>query len=614
VPRRYTGLRWYSDTTEAARPVLTLVKQMILPFGDEGYFVVNVQVSALRQMVESMLDSKISDIDVYDQNGVYLFGNHKAGMTAGSRHSSAARALTKVTSAYTGWTGESNFADKRLFDFFSALNYFWIGIGVLALLAGGLWILYITWKSYQPIQSIISHITPYSPVTDNAPAPEAAAGDEFQIIEAGIRRLIEKSIHAEKQNEANKVYLSQHFMQEFLEGHLSITSVHWKEELRQYGLDPEGSGFVVIVVEIDHYGDFCKTYNVRDQGLMKFVIANVFKELCQTRHVSVWAEWTDARRLSALLPYRAEHAAPAEIAEATVQWVAGHLSFTVTAGIGEPVERLEEAPSSYEDALEALQYKATLGGGRVLDHAALGRPPRPKEMYKHLQSIRSITQSFRLGDDEWQDVFTGMFRVMEAEMLPKDELINAMNYMIYQMYRESMELSEELHEVWERNLSEFQTILRETDTLPELEKVLREMLTRTANQLRAIREQKQHYQLLGEMKAYLEAHFADPDLSLTSLSDRFNLHPNYLSRLFKEEFGEKFVDYVTKLRIARAKKLLEETDLSVQEVAASVGYNLPVSFIRVFKKHVGTTPGDYRKGESLRRLPQEPAQGRGEIR
>ncbi len=53
------------------------------------------------------------------------------------------------------------------------------------------------------------------------------------------------------------------------------------------------------------------------------------------------------------------------------------------------------------------------------------------------------------------------------------------------------------------------------------------------------------------------------------LGDQFNLSSKYLSQLFKEEFGEKFIDYVTKLRIEKAKKLLRETDRSIQEVAES---------------------------------------------
>ncbi|MNI14765.1 HTH-type transcriptional regulator YesS [compost metagenome] len=79
------------------------------------------------------------------------------------------------------------------------------------------------------------------------------------------------------------------------------------------------------------------------------------------------------------------------------------------------------------------------------------------------------------------------------------------------------------------------------------------------------------------------------------LSERFKLTPNYLSRLFKEEFGEKFIDYLAGLRIEQAKYLLVTTSEAIQEIAGRVGYTHTFSFIRVFKKLVGRTPGDYRK-------------------
>ncbi|MNT89967.1 HTH-type transcriptional regulator YesS [compost metagenome] len=73
------------------------------------------------------------------------------------------------------------------------------------------------------------------------------------------------------------------------------------------------------------------------------------------------------------------------------------------------------------------------------------------------------------------------------------------------------------------------------------------------------------------------------------------MNASSLSTLFKEEFGEKFVVYLCQVRMEHAKGLLRGTSLSVQEIAEKVGYLHQMSFIRAFKKLIGTTPGDYRK-------------------
>lgn len=85
------------------------------------------------------------------------------------------------------------------------------------------------------------------------------------------------------------------------------------------------------------------------------------------------------------------------------------------------------------------------------------------------------------------------------------------------------------------------------------------------------------------------------DLSLDEVSRQLDLSPYYFSKLFKEETGCNFVEYVTRLRIKKAKELLAGGDCSVKEVCLEVGYGDPNYFSRIFKKNVGVTPTEYRE-------------------
>lgn len=94
--------------------------------------------------------------------------------------------------------------------------------------------------------------------------------------------------------------------------------------------------------------------------------------------------------------------------------------------------------------------------------------------------------------------------------------------------------------------------------------------------------------------AYLQAHFRQ-DLSLDHLADRMNLHPNYISSLFKKETGHTFVNYLNTMRIQEAQKqLMTQGDLPVSVIGQQVGYDNKHYFTKVFKKYTGTTPGAYR--------------------
>jgi len=94
--------------------------------------------------------------------------------------------------------------------------------------------------------------------------------------------------------------------------------------------------------------------------------------------------------------------------------------------------------------------------------------------------------------------------------------------------------------------------------------------------------------------SYIDQHYCE-DITLKEVADHVHLNPSYLSTLFKEELGMSFTDYITKVRIQRAKQLLLTTDLNITEVAESVGYNTAKYFNRVFKDHVNMTPSMFRK-------------------
>lgn len=95
---------------------------------------------------------------------------------------------------------------------------------------------------------------------------------------------------------------------------------------------------------------------------------------------------------------------------------------------------------------------------------------------------------------------------------------------------------------------------------------------------------------------YIQTHYQT--VTLPILSSKFNYTPPYLSKIIKEATGSTFEIIVQNLRIAEAKKLLSETDMSVERIAFKVGYNSADHFYRVFKKNQGISPLQFRKKSS----------------
>ena len=96
------------------------------------------------------------------------------------------------------------------------------------------------------------------------------------------------------------------------------------------------------------------------------------------------------------------------------------------------------------------------------------------------------------------------------------------------------------------------------------------------------------------VKSYINDNYAQ-DISLDDVSRLVDISPYYFSKLFKQEVGENFIEYLTRTRITHAMRLLEDSRYSIKEVCLMCGYSDPNYFSRIFKKYEGMTPSEYRE-------------------
>lgn len=99
------------------------------------------------------------------------------------------------------------------------------------------------------------------------------------------------------------------------------------------------------------------------------------------------------------------------------------------------------------------------------------------------------------------------------------------------------------------------------------------------------------------LEKYIEQHYMDQELCLEKMASDLNISSNYLSRQFKEKVGQNFIDYLAAVRVEKAKVLLTNTCLSIEEICKKVGLSSRVTFNRMFNKIEGVSPNTYRNAE-----------------
>lgn len=99
--------------------------------------------------------------------------------------------------------------------------------------------------------------------------------------------------------------------------------------------------------------------------------------------------------------------------------------------------------------------------------------------------------------------------------------------------------------------------------------------------------------------AYIQGHYASPELSIDEVAKAVYVSPNYLSRMFKSQVGCSILEYIRNIRLEQAKLILQHSDKNASQVAKNVGYHDRTYFSKVFKQIIGVSPNEYRRKRLL---------------
>lgn len=101
--------------------------------------------------------------------------------------------------------------------------------------------------------------------------------------------------------------------------------------------------------------------------------------------------------------------------------------------------------------------------------------------------------------------------------------------------------------------------------------------------------------IVESVVAYINCNYGNSDMTLPDICGHFNISHSYLCKIFKNSYNCSVKNYIIKTRINEACRLLETTDMGIQEIAYAVGFSDSIHFMKTFKNHIHKTPTNYRK-------------------
>jgi two-component system, response regulator YesN len=107
--------------------------------------------------------------------------------------------------------------------------------------------------------------------------------------------------------------------------------------------------------------------------------------------------------------------------------------------------------------------------------------------------------------------------------------------------------------------------------------------------------------VIVKAREYIDLNFSTADISLYSTAAHVGISPNHLSTVFAQETGENFIEYLTRIRIEKAKQLLSDTSMKSANIAYETGFSDPHYFSYIFKKNTGLSPREFRLKEQIKK-------------
>ena len=383
------------------------------------------------------------------------------------------------------------------------------------------------------------------------------------------------------------------------------------------------SGFIYNVLLQEHFEEDIKNYmsllEIEDQ--FGYMVAIISGETQQGNHmtnavgsgVRMQKHFIDVRncikdyipsaiigsamgnKLAVMVPYKSEKMDYNERiiligkARELAKKLRNRMDFSFRVGIGS-VKSIHELSKSYNEALDALiSTNESVAHADDLPMGCEYEADYPVELENHLFN------SIEKGNVDDAISFAGRFFDWMVENYSDDIMDIRLKTIEFILWAE--------HMAYSKGGMVYQFKARQ-DYLPDLLKMqdyheMREWFTHKillSCQNILTKKTEKSVNIIEQAKDYISNHY-NSDLSLDDISRIVDISPYYFSKIFKEETGVNFIDYLTNIRLEKAKELLVSTDNSMKEICAKIGYSDPNYFSRAFKKNVGVTPTEFKEGK-----------------
>lgn len=271
-------------------------------------------------------------------------------------------------------------------------------------------------------------------------------------------------------------------------------------------------------------------------------------------------------------------------------------------GIGQPVARLRELEESFREAERALAARFTMELNRIISVEDIRMAQNVDTLddieitsFGEIEKTRTMLEKFlNNGAEDEIDEFVDVY----INELPEENLKSVLmrQYIIMDAYIVMMSFCEKFEGIegeMQAQSEELKNSMKTIQTLEEIKNYIRMLLKKIIG-VRDTISGRRYSDIIEIAKDQIRKTYMSDEISLNTIAAEVGMSPSYFSSIFSKEMGKTFVEYLTEIRMDRAKELLMCSSMKTSEIGYEVGYKDPHYFSYIFKKTQNCTPKEFR--------------------
>lgn len=467
---------------------------------------------------------------------------------------------------------------KELYSGVRYVQWGFIGVTLLLLIVSCVFAFLASKRMYRP----------YSYVMEKLGGNRSYRGEnDMQIVEQIVSRVFEeKQTLLNKLDENNNAYKEKFISSLVVGNNLGLNEI--SSTLHRLNINLPMGGLYLVVFDLmsTGYGDEQSYYDITANQ----IITERIIQLLADKYVGVMAQ-VEVMKFALILHIDADKEQEIrKLASDVIEAVECSLDIRCNAAISSRCVTIKELPQAYAETVSLLSYHSFSATSQVFDNESFKSDALAYPSYE----MRRLCEAIERGNRETAIALFSHIDSSIREARACGQHVNIKSIfirMINELETCALTMGYHLEEI----VGEGVDIYADVSKLKDIDLIFELMFSIIDTLLSmAAKEQNHSNRYIRQIIDILD-NDCGPEVALSTIAETVGISSAYISRLFKNQMGITFMDYLTKVRMEKAKRMLTDARVKVKDVAESLGYSNSDYFIHLFKKHTGMTPSAYKK-------------------